>query len=129
MDDFYTVVNSDAFVAANEICRRLGVSNTKIRQIEGDYPLGREGATVDRFKCMLQVWYDGNGVLEGNPVAVTYAVLFEVLEKTGYRCVSHKLRNCCKFVLYIAVCINPEHMYIYSRLSIYMLYHLCISTF
>ena len=107
------------------------MSDTKIRQIESDYPLGREGATVDRFKCMLQVWYDGNGVLEGNSVAVTYAVLFEVLEETGYRStsVSHKLRNPCKFVLYIAVCINPEHMYIYYRLSIYMLYHLCISTF
>ena len=105
--DLQFVVESTAISKSNGICRRLGVSEAVLNQAEMTYPLAASSASLDRFMYALKDWHDGNGVLDGKPVPVTYNLLCTALEESRCREVSDDLRKRqCKFSL----CVHILHL-------------------
>ena len=91
--DLQYVVESEAVNHSDGICRRLGVSEAVLSQAKRAYPLGTHGAPAERFMDCLKDWYNGNGVLDGGAVPVTYSILCKALEDSRCRDVAEELRK------------------------------------
>ena len=91
--DLQYVTESVAVNHSDGICRRLGVSEAVLSQVEQNYPLGTAGTSGKRFMCGLTDWYNGNGVLDGRAVPVTYSLLCKALEESRCRSVAEDLRK------------------------------------
>ena len=95
--DLQYVAESVALDQSDGICRRLGVSEAVLSHAKQTYPTNTPGAPAKRFMYGLQDWYNGNGVLGGRAVPVTYSVLCKALEDSRCRDVADKLRKQGKY--------------------------------
>ena len=91
--DLQSVAESSAVSHWEGVCRRLGVSQEEIDQIQQDIPLNTKGAAARRFMRGLQYWFVGNGMLRNMRVHVTLAVLCKALEDSRCRGVSERLKQ------------------------------------
>ena len=91
--DLQFVAESSAIGHWEGVCRRLGVSEDEIDQIQQDIPLNAKGAAARRFIRGLNYWFEGNSLLKGKKVPVTVAVLCKALEDSRCRGVSEELKQ------------------------------------